>query len=229
VMKYQTTKDEDGEDVVSRSFEETKLRDLINANNPINISEADQNAYNMMVRMTEFREQPNYEYEQLMDRILEGEAGKTDGIANYGELTAAHAAGALPPEIQKQIDDALTMMVKTNPTLRPNNYDAMMGYDYAAKQIKQAEIKRQYEEATGREYSGFVPQPAPTPKLTDIRRPRVDPNMPPLMQNPPTAYRQQLQAGRELREGMQAFPPYQPYALMSEAMRPKRLGEDDSQ
>jgi len=162
VMKYQTTKDEDGEDVVSRSFEETKLRDLINANNPVNISEADQNAYDMMVRMTEFREQPNYEYERLMDRILEGEAGKTDGIANYGELTAAHAAGALPPEIQKQIDDALTMMVKTNPTLRPNNYDAMMGYDYAANQIEQARKKKAYDEveADVRAAGGTMQQPA---------------------------------------------------------------------
>ena len=239
VMKYQTTKDEDGEDVVSRSFEETKLRDLINANNPVNISEADQNAYDMMVRMTEFREQPNYEYEQLMDRILQGEAGKKDGIANYGELTAAHAVGALPPETQKQIDDALTMMVKTNPTLRPNNYDAMMGYDYAANQIEQARKQRGYEqvEQDVRAAGGIMQQQPQQPPVAgtaadirrDIRRPTVDPNMPEMMQNPRTAYGQQLQAGRELREGMAAFPPYQPYAMMSEAMRPKRPGEEDSQ
>lgn len=175
VMKYQTTKDEDGEDVISRSFEETKLRDLINANNPVNISEADQNAYDMMVRMTEFREQPNYEYERLMDRILEGEAGKTDGIANYGELTAAHAAGALPPEIQKQIDDALTMMVKTNPTLRPNNYDAMMGYDYAANQIEQARKQNEYErvEYAVSEAGGTMQQPAERMSEEELRNLRL--------------------------------------------------------
>lgn len=176
------------------------------------MSELDGSKFDTMLDMMRYHLRPNWSMQEDLTKLMQGQEG-IDGFDNYEELQRAYKEGALPDDVMKKLTNMKTMSAFAHPTLRPHNYDTMAQYDYANKQVNGSQQPMDFDERQEIARQRFD-------AMADRTRPaQPDPNMPPVMQNPTTEYRQRQVAGQELREGMAAFPPYQPQAHVEQGQQ----------
>tara|TARA_R100000406_G_scaffold23452_1_gene14887 strand:- start:30829 stop:37440 length:6612 start_codon:yes stop_codon:yes gene_type:complete len=125
-------RDEDGE-IESKFVPSMASAILTRARNSL-ITPADQQMYDVMKKVGNYHEAPNWHHRNEINNIIKGEEDKEDGFANYEELRQAHANNALPPELAKQITTSFMLSYLSHPTLSLQNHSDMLKYEHAVNE-----------------------------------------------------------------------------------------------
>lgn len=197
------------------------------------MSEIDGKKFDTMLNMMRYHLRPNWSMQEDLTKLMQQQEGADGGFDNYEELQRAYKEGALPDDVMKKLTDMKTMSAFAHPTLRPHNYDTMAHYDYANKAMNGRQVAADFDARNEAARAALSQMGARQPQG------------PITMEDIATEYGRRFHQRRDLQEGMEAFPPYQPQMLASAGVPPaeepyqpqahqitgffQRLGEDDSQ
>lgn len=131
---YSYTTNDDGS--VSKEFYAINAQQMLADTLNNKMTPEQENMYNDMKRWYMYNKYPNYQYEEDLNNILQGD-NVSQQIANYDELRQAFASNSLPEETMKEIQKMQGMLASTHQTLQPHPFTDMMNYDYANEQVNQ--------------------------------------------------------------------------------------------
>jgi hypothetical protein len=176
----------------------------------------DMKRYEGAIRAVNYNKRPNYMRREEIKSVIDGQDGVHDGYDGFAEVSTAFNNKALPSSQQHLLTTSGALSKVSHPLLNQNSYADTLSYALAAdRDHKYRNVRQQppisFPQNPDHPAVGTSSPPIQEPEEeAPTAKPNI--NMPPLMQNPKTQYGQNLIAGQELREGMRAFPPYDPQA-----------------